>query len=94
MFSANDSLVEFFLNRESDSAQLKLEVWRSVAASALYLTEKNFPYTSNPRREVRGELDIPDYVRSVSGRPYCLSDAGVEEKFTDTWGPKPSVIIR
>ena len=70
MFSANDSLVEFFLNRESGSLQLNLEVWRSVAASALYLAEKNLPYTSNPYREVRGELDIPDYVHSVSGRPY------------------------
>ena len=47
IFKGANPLAEFFLCRADDSAVVRLEVWRSIVASALYMADKNLPYTSH-----------------------------------------------
>ena len=42
----NHIMVEFFVNREPDAEYLRLEIWRSIVGSALYLSYKNQPFTT------------------------------------------------
>ena len=42
ILKGRDKLVEFFVNREEARGIIRLEIWRSIAASAVYLSEKTF----------------------------------------------------
>ena len=75
-----DSLVDLLLNREEDADAIRLQVYRAIAAKALYVAEKNYPFTSAPYRVIRGELAATDYCYSIRGRPKCGSDTGAKEK--------------
>ena len=46
VFKGKQELTEYLLKQESDSELLRLYAWRSICASAVYLTHKNMPYTS------------------------------------------------
>ena len=74
------SLAEFVINREPDHTTIRLEVWRSIAASALYLSEKNMPFTSDVYRVIRGEYSPVHFLSSIDGMPRCCSESGAEEK--------------
>ena len=45
IFKGRDELVEYFLNRELQHDTLRLQVWRSIIASGVYLSERNLPST-------------------------------------------------
>ena len=47
ILKGSNPLAEFFLGRVGNSDVVRLEVWRSIAASALYMEDKNLIYTSN-----------------------------------------------
>ena len=41
-----DSLVELIIDRNDHPSTMRLLAWRSLVATAVYLSEKNLPYTS------------------------------------------------
>ena len=45
IFKGRNKLAEFFVSRNRDAPAVRLEIWRSICASAAYLSEKNLPYT-------------------------------------------------
>ena len=45
ILKGRDELVEYFLNREVQRETLRLEIWRSMIASGVYLGERNLPFT-------------------------------------------------
>ena len=47
VFKGEDSLAEFFIRRVENSSVARLEVARSIFASALYMADKNLPYCSS-----------------------------------------------
>ena len=52
-----DDLVDLIINREEDEKAIRLETYRSIAATALYMADKNILYTGIPYRVTRGEYE-------------------------------------
>ena len=75
ILKGRDDLVDLIINREEDEKAIRLETYRSIASTALYMADKNLPYTGNPYRVIRGEYDARDYCYSIRGMPYCCSDS-------------------
>ena len=44
LVKSKNALAEYFISRSRDADLLRLEVYRSVAAVAAYLSDKNMPY--------------------------------------------------
>ena len=47
ILSGKDALVELIIDRNDHPATMRLLAWRSLVATAAYLSEKNLPYTSD-----------------------------------------------
>ena len=83
IYKGLDDVAELFVGREKNHATIRLEIWRSMAEVALYLGEKNPPYTGHAYRVLRGELDPWAFINSISTqgqKPLCCADTGAEEK--------------
>ena len=46
IMSGSDDLVEYFLPNNQYESVIRLEVWRSICASALYLSDRNYPFAT------------------------------------------------
>ena len=46
IFRGKNDLVEYLLARESSGELFRLEAWRAICASAVYLARKNLPFSS------------------------------------------------
>ena len=72
-----DTLSEFLINRESDHGPVRLEVWRSIAESSLYLSEETCRAPSTRIVYLGGYIDV-HYLKSITGRPRFCSETGEE----------------
>ena len=60
-----------------DSGAIRIQVWRAIMRSALYIHERNLPYTTPTWRVIRGQ-DSPERMRGIFNRQHCCPVGGLE----------------
>ena len=73
IYKGKDDISEFLINIEACASSMRVMVWRTLAATAAYLSEKNLPFSSHEYRKIScryrfDSVDI-DTIFSVSSHP-------------------------